>query len=187
MAAEGGRIGQLFEQRERDYMLARVRVKMRTSVENIEAGDYRIESLAEGQSAELPRWVAEELVGLNLAEQADEPFETEIFRAVSKEKMMGPLQLSSLPEDFFLRMRRRVGHLAVAADEGKVKREEYEKLRNVCYDLVGMRLSKLLSLSSSLAKAADMGDRLTPEERTFFTMAQASSAEWKAALLGEGR
>jgi len=177
-------IRELFEQREREYMLAKARVKMRASVENIEAGDYGIESLTEGQSVELPRWVAEELAGLNLAEAPEEPFETEVFRALSKEKMMGPLQLSTLPENFYIRMRRRVGYLEDAADEGKVRREEFEKLRAVCYDLVGMRLSKLLSLSSSSAKASDLGDRLAPEERAFFGQAQALSAGWKGALLG---
>lgn len=184
MSAARDTIKELFEQREREFLLAKTRVRMRSSVENIEAGDYGIESLSEGQSAELPRWVAEELVGLNLAEASDEPFETEVFRALSKEKMMGPLQLSILPENFYIRMRRRVGYLETAADEGRVRREEYEKLRAVCYDLVGMRLSKLLSLSSSTAKASDLGDRLAPEERAFFGQAQLSSAGWKAALLG---
>ena len=187
MPAEGQSIGQLFEQRERDYMLARVRVRMRTSVENIDAGDYAIESLPEGQSAEVPRWVAEELVGLSLAESTEEPFETEIFRAVSKEKMMGPLQLSVLPEDFYLRMRRRLSQLDRASKEGKARREEFEKLRAVCYDLVGMRLSKLLSLSSSSTRAAEMGDKLTPEEREFFSRAQGTSLEWKSALMGDGK
>jgi hypothetical protein len=187
LSREGQRIKELFERRENEFMLAKSRVKMRSSVENIDAGDYRIETLSEGQSVELPRWMAEELVRLNLAESSDEPFEMEIFRAISREKMMGPLQLSALPQDFYLRMRRRVAYLGAAAREGRVKKEEYEKLRAVCYDLVGMRLSKLLSLSSTSAKATDMGERLTPEEREFYTLSQASSLEWKAALLGEGK
>ncbi len=168
-------------------MLTKSKVKMRSSVENLDAGDYKIESLSEGQLVELPRWVAEELVQLDLAEASDEPFETEIFRALSKEKMMGPLQLSVLPEDFYLRMRRRVGRLGKAASEGRVRKEDYEKLRGICYDLIGIRLSKLLSISSSSTKVSDIGERLTPEEKAFFTMSQTSALEWKAALLGEGK
>jgi hypothetical protein len=187
LSGEGGAIKELFEQREREFMLAKTKVKMRSSLENIDAGDYRIENLAEGQSVELPRWMAEELAALNLAETSDEPFESEIFRVLSKEKMMGPLQLSAIPEDFYLRMRRRVAYLGNAVKEGRVRREEYEKLKGICYDLIGMRLSKLLSLSSSLAKVSDMGERLTPEERAFFTIAQSSSLEWKKALLGDGK
>jgi hypothetical protein len=175
---------QFLERRERDFMLTKTKIKMRSSVENLDAGDYRIETLAEGQTTELPRWVAEELTSLGLAEMNEEPFETEIFKALSKEKMMGPLQLSILPEDFYIRMRRRISYLEAASKEGKVRREELEKLKAVCYDLVGIRLSKLLSLSSTSTRASDMGDKLTPEEKGFFSKAQSSSIEWKTALLG---
>lgn len=184
MSEEHGAITELFERREREFMLAKSKVRMRSSVENIDAGDYRIEALSEGQTAELPRWVAEELVALNLAESSEEPFETEIYRALSKEKMMGPLQLSPLSQDFYLRMRRRVSYLEGAAREGRVRKEELEKLRAVCYDLIGIRLSKLLSLSSSSTKVSDIGEKLTPEEKAFFTHSQSFSSEWKSALLG---
>ncbi len=180
-------IREVFERREREYVMGKSQVRMRSSIENIDAGDYMVDGLKEGQTVELPRWVAEELVQLELAESSEEPFETEIYRALSREKMMGPLQLSSLPEDFYLRMRRRTKHIEMAAKEGRVRKEEFEKLRAVCYDLIGMRLSKLLSLSSSSTKAADLGDRLTPEEKAFFSSSQSSSLEWKAALLGDGK
>jgi DNA replication initiation complex subunit (GINS family) len=119
-----------------------------------------------------------------MAETAETPFENEIFNALSKEKMMGPLQLSALPPDFYVRMRRRLGSLDAAVAEGKMKREDLERLRAVSYDLVGMRLSKLLSLSSSSAPASTLGERLTPEESAFFALSQSLSKEWKAGLLG---
>ena len=157
---------------------------MRSSVENLDVGDFHIEKLTQGESVELPRWVADELVGQGIAETTEAPFENEIFSALSKEKMMGPLQLSTLPHDFYVRMRRRLGALGAAVAEGKAKREEFERLRAVCYDLVGIRLSKLLSLSSSSAPASTLGERLTPEESEFFALSQALSKEWKSGLLG---
>ena len=74
---EAGRQGllKMIEERERGFLLENSRVIMKSSVENIEVGDYRIEKLAEGQSVELPRWVGEELVSLNLAVLNEEPFE----------------------------------------------------------------------------------------------------------------
>ena len=98
--------------------------------------------------------------------------------------MMGPLQLSSLPPDFFLRMRRRLVQLETAVKGGKGRREDYEKLRNASYDILGMRLGKLLSLSSSSTTLSSIADKLTPEEREFFGVAQSISKEWKQALLG---
>ncbi|MGP8125991.1 MAG: hypothetical protein ACLQEQ_09070 [Nitrososphaerales archaeon] len=176
-------IRELFERKEREFMLAKSKVKMRSSVENLDAGDYRIGGLAEGQSVELPRWIAEELVDLKLAETQEERFEDEMSRALSKEKMMGPLQLSILPPDFYMRMRRRLVTLG-GGGSGEVKKEDFEKIRNACYDIIGMRLSKLLSLSSSSSQGSSLTDRLAPEEEAFFSVSQSLSKDWRAALLG---
>ena len=84
-------------------------------------------------------------------------------------------------------MRRRLGAQSAALAEGKARREELERLKAVCYDLVGIRLSKLLSLSSSSVPAASLADKLTPEESAFFAISQSLSQEWKAGLLGGGK
>ena len=81
-------------------------------------------------------------------------------------------------------MRRRLGQLSGGVEEGKVKKEELDRLRAVCYDLVGIRLSKLLSLSSSSTSASSLTDKLTPEESAFFAVSQSLSKEWKGGLLG---
>jgi len=175
---------QMLERREREYLLGNTRARMRSSIENLDVGDFHIEKLTQGESVELPRWVADELVGQGMAETAEAPFENEIFNALSKEKMMGPLQLSALPPDFYVRMRRRLNSLSASVAEGKTKQLDLERLRAVCYDLVGIRLSKLLSLSSSSTPASTLGEKLTPEESTFFALSQSLSKEWKAGLLG---
>ncbi len=175
---------QMLERREREYMLATARTKMKSSVESLDVGDFHAEKLGQGDSFDLPRWVVDELVEQGLAEPAEAPFESEIFGALSREKMMGPLQLSKLPQDFYVRMRRRLAALGGASGEGKMRREELERLRAVCYDLVGIRLSKLLSLSSSSVPASTLSDKLTPEEGSFFALSQSLSKEWKTGLLG---
>ena len=98
--------------------------------------------------------------------------------------MMGPLQLSGLQSNFYVRMRRKLAALNRSVAEGKSRKEEYDRLRAVCYDLVGIRLSKLLSLSSSSATASTLDDKLTPEESAFYALSQSLSKEWKAGLLG---
>lgn len=174
----------MLERREREYLMGTARTRMRSSIENLAVGDFRVDKLAEGEVVDLPRWVSDELVAKGLAEPAETPFENEMFSALSKEKMMGPLQLSGLAPDFYVRMRRRLANLNAAVAEGKSRREEFERLRAVCYDLVGIRLSKLLSLSSSSTPASSLAGRLTPEENSFFGISQALSKEWKAGLLG---
>ena len=187
MSEEQISLRQMIERREREYLLGTTRARMRSSVENLDVGDFHIEKLSEGDSVELPRWVADELVGQGMAEPAETPFESEIFSALGKEKMMGPLQLSGLPPDFYVKMRRKLGALSAGVAEGKTRREDFDRLRGVCYDLVGIRLSKLLSLSSSSTPASTLAERLTPEEAEFFALSQSLSKEWKAGLLGAGK
>jgi hypothetical protein len=176
----------ILEERERDFLLSKVRVTTKSSLDNIDLGDYKLDGVKEGDSIEVPRWMAEELLRLNMVEAPEEPFEIEIVKALSREKMMGPLQLSQLPADFYVRMRRRLAYLDAATKEGKVRREDRERVRASSYDLIGMRLSKLLSLSSTSASAASLSDKLTPEEKVFFANSQTFSKEWREAMLGRG-
>ena len=187
MSDEQIALRQMLERREREYLLGTTRARMRSSVENLDIGDFHIERLGEGESVDLPRWVADELVTQGMAESSETPFENEIFSALSKEKMMGPLQLSGLPGDFYVKMRRRLGALSSGVSEGKSRRDDLERLRAVCYDLVGIRLSKLLSLSSTSTPATSLAEKLTPEESAFFAISQSLSKEWKAGLLGGGK
>ena len=168
-------------------MLGTTRTRVRSSLENLDIGDFHIEKLSEGDTVDLPRWVADELVSQGMAESADTPFENEVYGALAKEKLMGPLQLTGLSADFYVKMRRRLTVLSRSAAEGKSKKEDLERLRGVCYDLVGIRLSKLLSLSSSSTPASTLVEKLTPEESEFFALSQSLSKEWRAGLLGWGK
>lgn len=185
MSADPQTVKEILEQRERQFLLGKSRVIMRSAVENIEVGDFRIESAKDGENVELPRWAAEELVQLKLADAMEEPFETEVFKALSREKILGPFQLSSLNDEFYLKMRRRFLYLSKAMKAGQVSPQDYERLRSASYDLIGMRLAKLLSLSSSSTELATIADKLTREERAFFSLSQSSSREWKRVLLGD--
>ncbi len=93
-----------FQQREREFLLSPVRVMVKSSMEQMEVGDVEAPKMKEGEAAELPRWVAEELAELSIAEIQEEPFEGEIFKALTREKMLGspqlsPLQAELLPQD----------------------------------------------------------------------------------------
>lgn len=185
MKRVGETIKELFDQRERDFLLSPVRVTMNAQLEKIEVGDFKMNSVSQGEMLELPRWVAEELAELRLCDVEEEPCEVEILKFLTREKILGSPQLSSLQPDFYLRMRRRLKIIREGVEAGKYGKEEYERLKASCYDLIGRRLSKLLSLSSSASSLEAISDRLTQEERSFLTSTQFLSKEWKRALLGE--
>ena len=184
MEDPGTEVAKIFEQREREFLLAPVRVTMKTSTEQMEVGDLVLNKTKEGERLEMPRWVAEELVALELAEVQEEAFDVEIFKALTREKILTSPQLSPLEANFYIRMRRRLAAVRVGVERGKYKREDYEKLKTTSYDLIGRRLSKLLSMSSS-ASVQTIADRITPEEKAFFTMSSSISTAWKKALLGD--
>jgi hypothetical protein len=177
-------VAKIFEQREREFLISPVRVTMKTATEGMEVGDLVLAKAKEGERIEMPRWVAEELVALDLADLQEESFEVEIFRALTREKIMSASQLSPLEPNFYIRMRRRLSAVREGVERGRYRREDYEKLRNTSYDLVGRRLSKLLSMSSS-ANVQTIADKITPEEKAFFLMSSSISSSWKKALLGE--
>jgi len=177
-------VSRVFEQREREYMMAPVRVTMKSSMEEVQVGDVLLAKSREGETVEIPRWMAEELVDLKLADAREEPFEVEIFKALTREKMLASPQLSQLEPDFYQRMRRRIATIKAGVEKGKYRREDYEKLRADSYNLIGRRLSKLLSLSSS-SSVQTIADKITPEEKVFFSTCSAVSTEWKRSLLGE--
>ena len=184
METAGKVITELFMQREREFLLSPVRVMVKSPFDGMEVGDVEVPKMKSGEAAELPRWVAEELAELSIAEIQEEPFEGEIFKALTREKMLGSPQLSPLQANFYLQMRRRLATIKAGSETGKYRREDYEKLKGTCYDLIGRRLSKLLSMSSS-SSLQTIGDKITPEERVFFTRSRTLSDEWKSALLGE--
>ena len=184
MERAGKGITELFERREREFLLSPVRVVVRSPMEQLEVGDMTLEKMRVGESMELPRWVAEELAELNVAEIQEEAFEVEIFKALTREKMLGAQQLSALQPNFYLKMRRRLAAVRAGSETGKYRREDYDKLKATSYDLVGRRLSKLLSVSPSTSLQT-IGDKLAPEEREFFTTSRSQSEEWKRSLLGE--
>lgn len=184
METAGKGITELFERREREFLLSPVRVIVRSPMEQLEVGDMTLQKMKEGESVELPRWVAEDLAELSVVEFQEEAFEVEIFKALTREKMLGAQQLSVLPPNFYLKMRRRLVAVRAGSETGKYRRDDYEKLKATSYDLIGRRLSKLLSVSSS-ANLQTIGDKITPEEEVFFTTSRSRSEEWKRSLLGE--
>ena len=132
----------------------------------------------------MPRWVAEELVELGLAEMQEEAFEVEIFKALTREKILASPQLSPLEPNFYIRMRRRLAAVRAGVERGKYRREDYEKLKMTSYDLIGRRLSKLLSMSSSAKRPDHRGQDHTRGEGVLLDV-QLDLRGWKKALLGE--
>lgn len=175
----------ILKQAEIEFLLTNIRVSVKKAIDKIEAGSLVLSDLKQDQTIEIPRWAAEELEKEGVVEVVEEPFEVEVFKALSKEKLLGSLQLSKLPYNFYMRMRRYLILMSDKLRENKIRNEDYQKLKVSCYDLVSIRIGKLLSLANSSINPTELSEKVTAEELIFFKSIQELAGKWKKTMLGD--
>lgn len=124
-------------------------------------------------------------VEMGVCENQEENFSSEVFKAVTREKIAGNDQLSTLRPDFYLKVRRQ---LSFMSDPGSKPGgySEIEKTRTLIYDLVALRLRKILSVATSLSAPIDIRDKLTPEEYQIFDSVYSLLQSWRSVVM-EGK
>ncbi|MGI0091268.1 MAG: hypothetical protein ACREBS_06125, partial [Nitrososphaerales archaeon] len=60
---------------------------------------------------------------------------------------------------------------------------EIEKTRTLIYDLIALRLRKILSIASSLSPTNDIREKLTPEEYQIFESVYSLLQSWRSMTL----
>ncbi len=172
--------------REIAYLLSGTRLKILQNISKQDVGSIHLENMNQGDVVELPRWVGEILTALGMAESQEESFATEVFKAVNREKMAGENQIAALRSDFYLKVRR---HVAFSTEMSSLKpsmASELDRTRTLIYDLVALRLRKILLISSALSPPGDMREKLTPEEYQIFDTIYGLLQSWRAAIMGGG-
>ena len=172
--------------REFAYLLSATRLKILQNISKTDSGSIHLEAMNQGDVIELPRWVAEVLISEGLAESQEESFASEVFKAVNREKMAGENQIAGLRSDFYLRVRR---HLVFSKEMSEHKPSlsgELEKTKSLIYDLIALRLRKILLVSSALSAPTDIKEKLTPEEILIFDAISGMLQSWRSVIL-EGR
>jgi hypothetical protein len=170
--------------REFSYLLGGTRLRFKQKTSRIDIGSTHLEPKNEGDTVDLPRWIAEVLVEMGVCESQEENFSSEVFKAVTREKIAGSDQLSTLRPDFYLKVRRQLSFVSEPARSGV--HPELEKTRTLVYDLVALRLRKILSIAISLSAPADIKDKLTPEEYQIFDSVYTLLQSWRSVVM-EGK
>ncbi len=171
---------EIIRDREFAYLLASTRLKVKQKIPKIDIGSIHLEPLNEGDAVDLPRWVAEVLIRLDICESQEESFASEVFKAVTREKIAGVDQLSTLRPDFYLKIRR---NLAFANATKPSTVPEVEKTRILIYDLIALRLRKILAIAASLSPPTDIRDKLTPEEYQIFDSVYSLLQSWRSMTM----
>ena len=172
--------------REFAYLLTGTRLRFKQKIPRIDIGSIHLEPMNEGDAIDLPRWVAEVLVEMGVCENQEENFSSEVFKAVTREKIAGSDQLSTLRPDFYLKVRRQLFFGAQAPNFRPSSIPEFEKMRTLVYDLVALRLRKILSLATSLSPPTDIKEKLTPEEYQIFDSVYGLLHSWRSIVM-EGK
>jgi len=172
--------------REYAYLLTNTRLRMKQKTPRIDIGSIHLDPLNEGDTIDLPRWVAEVLVEMGVSENQEENFSSEVFKAVTREKIAGSDQLSTLRPDFYLKMRRQMSFSSESSGLRSGNIPDLEKTRTLVYDLVALRLRKILSIATSLSPPIDIKDKLTPEEYQIFDSVYSLLQSWRSLVM-EGK
>jgi len=100
-----------------------------------------------------------------------------------KERVQSAQQVSSLPEDFYSRLRLYLVDLKKEAVKKPEKMGDYEKAGRLSRDIINLRLKKIVSLASAPEQTNQILNNLTKEERVIYEHLYAIISEWRTKIL----
>jgi hypothetical protein len=140
----------------------------------------------EGKEYEVKFWVATELKKAGVARiRMDEPLELMMLNKIHwKERVQASQKVTSLPEEFYPKLRRYLEELNDEAIKKPEKRVDYDKAKNLSDDITRMRLKKIVALASSgRDQTGQILRSLTKEEKYVYDYLHKIISEWKNEIL----
>jgi hypothetical protein len=140
----------------------------------------------EGKEYEVKFWVATELKKAGVARiRMDEPLELMMLNKIHwKERVQASQKVTSLPEEFYPKLRRYLEELNDEAIKKPEKRVDYDKAKNLSDDITRMRLKKIVALASSgRDQTGQILRSLTKEEKYVYDCLHKIISEWKNEIL----
>ena len=165
--------------------LSPMKIILKRSLPALNLPSFKIEEQTEGASLEVPRWVGEVLVDLGFASAPEEGFEAELFKSLSRERMQGPLQLSTLKKDFYIHLKTFLEDLSKKARSDPKFVTQFEKSAAAARDLMRYRVQKLLYIASAATLTSDFIEKITPEEQKLVESVKGLVKSWLSSIIGE--
>ena len=129
----------------------------------------------QGEVINMPQWVGKILSEKNLASLDSPDMITELKQALSKEKMVGDYQISTLDPHFYIKLKESMNHL---------NRDDFDKVESIMLELFRMRRGKLVKLADSIKLNSDLYSKLTVEENIFYKTIHDNSVEFEKQIRG---
>ncbi|MCW4015493.1 MAG: hypothetical protein NWF06_03910 [Candidatus Bathyarchaeota archaeon] len=171
-----------------DFVFENTPVKVVANRNNpaIELPGIKVGPFQEGKEYEVMYWVATELKKAGIARiRMEEPIDVTMLNKIHwKERVQTSQKTTSLPEDFYPKLRRYLEELNEQAIKKPEKRSDYEKAKNLSDDITRMRLKKIVALASSgRDQTGQILRSLTKEEKYVYESLHKIINDWKNGIL----
>jgi len=130
----------------------------------------------QGEILNIPRWVANVLEYEKHVNIEDTDMVVELKQATVKENVQGEFELATLEPHFYVRL---LSYMK------KLPKDDYDKVESMLNSLVRKRQGKIIHLADSSKLTADLNQKLTLEERSFYEKIYNTSIDFKKQILGD--
>ena len=155
-----------------EYLLEEIRVTFKSDVK-ISINEINIDA-KEGDILLLPRWFTKILLNKNLVEVQDNEISSYVSKALNRERISKPHDISSVDVDFYIRVNDFLESLS---------EKERETLMVSLNSFVMSRLGKIVKLAAASSLSAETESKLSAEERQLYEFVHTSSLAFKKSVL----
>lgn len=155
-----------------EYLLEEIRVTFKSDVK-ISINDINIDA-KEGDILLLPRWLTKILSKKNLIEIQDNEMSSYVSKALNRERISKPHDISGIDADFYIR----VDDFLKSLNE-----KERETLMVSLNSFVISRLGKIVKLAAASSLSPEMETKLSAEEKQLYNFINTSSLAFKESVL----
>lgn len=168
-----------------DFENTLVRVTANRNSAEIKLVGLDVGPFEEGNEYEVYFWVALELVKSGIARfREEERLDAAKLNKIQwTERIQAPGQISSLPEDFYPRLRRCLTEVKEQVARDPEKMREQERVKHLTQDIVNSRLKKIVSIASTPAQTENALRNLTDEEKFLYEHLHRLINRWKIQIL----
>ena len=174
--------------RDADFVFenAVVKIVANRNSPKIDLPGIKVGTFKEGKEYEVKYWIAQKLKKAGIARiRLEDPLNLMMLNKIHwKERVQTSQKVTSLPEDFYPKLRRFLKELNETSIKKPDKRSDSEKAKNLSDDITQMRLKKIISLASSTRNHTGQILRgLTKEETYVYDCLHKIINEWKTEIL----
>ncbi|MHA7647954.1 hypothetical protein [Nitrosopumilus sp. S4] len=130
----------------------------------------------QGEVNNVPQYVGKILADNDLGILDSPDMVTELKQALSKEKMVGEYQISTLDPHFYIKLKESIREL---------QGNDFDKVESMMLELFRMRRGKLVKLADSIKLNSDLYNKLTVEEVIFYKTIYENSEEFEKQIRGD--